>query len=814
MPEAVEFHQIHVGVRPTRVAVRVGSYEGWEHSALRILEVLSATWGGAGDIIIPGDDAGVTHEQLWTAVELFDPDVWATHVATYRGYQLKDPDGYERFLDAEIDELNRDNDERRGDRRAQLHEFYTREPLSQWEPPASFWERARSRLAPSWDRQYGHAERIRDDELPTGLLVDVTQLSPLPDRIVVAKTDHLPIPARLLIASRFGALAPSARASLEERGVSIQDVSISEDDLARVVGACWGGSRWPGVELQKQLAERLGFAVDDDSGYVALSALQEHGPFAMTMIGLAQFMRPVPVRHDWPLVVVVGDTADDFALAMSFDRCMGPSHWLPPSLLGADTVGILMTALGMPRQRDDRHRTIHVTSCSLDHAALEPIVARMARERGIDKVRISLPVPVPNHRPLTVADTHLASRLEDELFVGGTTGRGIRAQLPSGVEARNPVQLSWWNDVVRFDHQLPPRWPLNEHVVARSGAWRSRARVTREGIAFHSHPLGFISGSLRLDQVVDNPRLRFLDAKDAFEVLSAEAGIELVESPAGRYTARTTELWGGLAALTSDMQRPLVRRILDAFQSKAPSGKAPGNYILERRYLSVSDLQESTRAVEELSEYVDRFLHTGLLRRGLCLACPQCGSFAWYDADDVGQNFRCVRCRTSTVIDSEVVRGAGAEPTWYYALAEVVYQACRANFNVPVLALHQVAGTSHSVLGMTDHEVRFPDDSVEIDLWGIVDGRIVLGEAKSVGVLEASAAKRRKKASRLRRAADSLTADILVLATAASSWSPSSVQAIDDAFAGARCQIDWRVSVDPYLIDGSPGGQASASPAS
>jgi hypothetical protein len=315
--------------------------------------------------------------------------------------------------------------------------------------------------------------------------------------------------------------------------------------------------------------------------------------------------------------------------------------------------------------------------------------------------------------------------------------------------------------------------------------------------------------------VVDNPRLRFLDAKDVFEVLSAEAGIKLVESPAGRYTARTLELWGGLAALTSDLQWPLVRRILDGFQSNAPSGRDPGNYILERRYLSLLNLQETAQALDEVTQLVDRFLHSGVLRRGLSLACPQCGSFGWYDADDVGQSFRCVRCRTSTVIDSRVVRGGGTEPTWYYALAEVVYQACRANFNVPVLALRQVAGTSHSVLGMTDHEVRFPDDSVEIDLWGIVDGRIVLGEAKSGNELEASAAKRRTKASRLRRAAEALSADVLVLATAAGSWSEGSVNAIEQAFAGARCQIDWRVSVDAYLADtSSPGSEVSSAPAS
>src|SRR5262249_22839518 len=152
--------------------------------------------------------------------------------------------------------------------------------------------------------------------------------------------------------------------------------------------------------------------------------------------------------------------------------------------------------------------------------------------------------------------------------------------------------------------------------------------------------------------------------------------------------------------------------------------------------------------------------------------------------------------------------GGGSEPAWYYALAEVVLQACRANFNVPVLALHEIAGNARSVLGMTDHEVVFSDDDkVEIDLWGVVDGLILLGEAKTGADLAASSAKRTKKARRLRRAADALSADTLVLATAASAWSESSISAIEDAFSGSRCQIEVRVGVDSHLHDAGDSTQ-------
>lgn len=810
MAEPVEFHPLVVSVRPARVAVRMGRYEGWEHSALRILEVLSVTWGGAHNVIVTTDDDGTSHEQLWAAIELYDPDVWASHVPTYRGYRLRDPDGFDRLVEAEAKKFA----ERSGDdldrARSQIRDMLMNDgAVNAWTPPAAFWKRARERLAPHWDRQHGHPEFLNEDGLPSGLLVDVTQLGPLPSQVLVPQVDEMPLAARVLIASRWGAVSPSARAKLEERGVRVRDVPIPEAELPNVARACWGGELWSGLELRRAIAEALGRDPEDEQPSVDTTELDTHGPFAVSMVGLGDFVRTLPLRRDWPLVVSVGDTADDFALALTLDRCIAPALWVPPDLLGSDTVQTLASALSFPGVREDRDRAVHLISTSLDESRLAALANELdgALVTGRGRVSVSLPAPLPPYRPLTVMDVQRSGSVEDEIFVGDTTGRGIRAQLPTGVEPVGPLHpLSWWNDVSRGDHQLPTRWPLNEHIVARSGSWKSRARVTRDGISFCSHGLGFISAGQRLEQIVDSPRLRFLDAKTVFEILAEEAGLSLIESAAGRYASQSVRLWGGLRPLIDDLQRAVVRQILDAYQSTARSGEQPGNYIADRRYLSRDDLSGATEGSADLTEVLDRFLLAGILRRGLCLACPQCLYFGWYDAIDVGQSFRCWRCRTETVANSTVVKGGGAEPIWYYALAEVVYQAHAHNFSVPTLALHEVSAQARSVLGMTEHRVKLPPvdgageaDEVEIDIWGIIDGRIVLGEAKSSNQLESTAPDRRKKAQRLRRAAEALTADTLVLATAQDDWAPSAIEAIDEAFDGARCTVDVRTNVDPHL---------------
>ena len=116
----------------------MGRYDAWEHSALRVLETLSVTWA-APRIAITTDDDGNSHEQLWAAAEMYDPDVWASHVPTYRGYQMKDPDGYEEFLDREVKKWR---DEHGGDHdkaRAQIHDLYMRRgSITGWMPPEAF----------------------------------------------------------------------------------------------------------------------------------------------------------------------------------------------------------------------------------------------------------------------------------------------------------------------------------------------------------------------------------------------------------------------------------------------------------------------------------------------------------------------------------------------------------------------------------------------------------------------------------------------------------------------------------------------------
>ena len=71
---------------------------------------------------------------------------------------------------------------------------------------------------------------------------------------------------------------------------------------------------------------------------------------------------------------------------------------------------------------------------------------------------------------------------------------------------------------------------------------------------------------------------------------------------------------------------------------------------------------------------------------------------------------------------------------------------------------------------------------IEADLWMVIDGAIIIGEAKRGGTLGSTAAARKRVAQRYPTLAQLLTADRVVFASDAE-WQTTSRNAVDSAFA-------------------------------
>ncbi len=145
-----------------------------------------------------------------------------------------------------------------------------------------------------------------------------------------------------------------------------------------------------------------------------------------------------------------------------------------------------------------------------------------------------------------------------------------------------------------------------------------------------------------------------------------------------------------------------------------------GDYLqsLGRRFLSFGDAQAVTGLpAVELRSLIDVFLGRGILWRGLSLQCPECRYAGWYRLADLDQLFRCTR----------------------YGDGQLV---------------------------------------AEVDVWAIVDGRLIVGEAKTTDRLASGNLGEERTTGRLVYVAEAITADELVLATTAPAWHPSTRAAV------------------------------------
>lgn len=809
---SIHYRRLRRRIRPARVATRIARQpEGWEPTAMRMLEDYSITWGGAGDLLVPAGEDGQVDASLWPLIELYDADLWGTYVGTARGLQLADPNGFKTWLTREARRWAR----KYGGGVAEARKLLTADHAMTsdwdgWPPPDLLAEELRRRTAPVIQSDHVLFVRYRADGGVERPLVDVTDLEPLPARVRLLDTHRLPIALQLIIAMRFGALAPDHQRRLVDAGTVIETVPVEEDDVPVVLRLAWSGLPRGFRSLYRSYtrgdAGTPPFMEDD---------FLNTTPFQLASLGCTRMSRGFPHLDDTPVVIVVGDHVDDFCYALALDRCGVPAIWLPKKVVdvGDDRAEMVLTALATcledPGSRELEHRPTVLRSLSVASEELNTLAERLTSKLGRSRAAptVTEDVPVPPHRLPALLDPRCFDEDLAEPFSSDDMARGVPAAVPTAVRSADPWKLTWWVEVNDPHYSLPARAALNDLVVAESSGWRATARCGRDGISYFSHASGISSGGAPIEQLVERPRLRFPSATKIFDRLFMSAGLKLQESPAGRFRRLTTELWGGLKPLAEDLSDPGRLRLLQAWLSMAESGAAPGVFTSgQRRFLSLPDaVAASGMSTEQTRAVLDTLISRQILRRGFALKCGHCLHFDWYALDEIGQSFTCRRCRTSTVVTQSVWRN-GDEPTQYYDLAEVVQQALRGHFEVPVRALAQLKQDVSSLEQIPEVEVtdEHGDIQLEIDLLAIADGRLFIGEAKTADVLQKTKKGELKWLHRFAGVATALTTDEVVFATAAGKWSPRTSGAIRGVFKGGPT-----VRLLAGLSDGAEDGQGS-----
>jgi hypothetical protein len=652
------------------------------------------------------------------------------------------------------------------------------------------------RLAPLHRLDLLVGQRFHADGEIESPLTDMTGLADLPfmelHQIDAREVDQ---DIDLMLAVRFGAVSPRYEADLAKRGVRVVREAAQPIDAAVLTRLALSGSLREGDwGMHKAMREHAGAPIPADPVWSQASFYSRSAfGWSQYRCGWRQYLRKLPL--EWPYVLVVGDTFRDFALGLALERITGFASWISRRLVNGDGELEDDVRHELVRVLDDSHRRsgepVNVVSLSLDDADLTATVDRIRAARyvgayGGEHIFPKAYRDTEHGWPRRLYD----ERSEDiryEPFEGNTMVGMLTTPQPS-VIGTNPERVTWQVDVLVGDVHFPVRSALDKVVVATGDRETDRVRSGSEGISYHSHSLSvFTFANSPLDQRLARPRLRAPTANEVFQALLAHAGLRGARSNAGRFTEQTIERFGGLDAALEAVRSPIAGKVLQAYRSKAESGVAPGVWLtgLRRRFLSLDDMAKAASLVSDediakLRLLADDFVTRRLLRRGLALVCPICRYAGWFRLADLDEEVACQRCRTKWVITQPTWRLPKNEPAWHYELDEIVFQAVEGNVAGVLITLDKLREKARGDFLFTPEMDVFEKDVLlaEVDIWVAVQGRVVMGEAKTTDALD-DKGKDDEVAQRLFRVADAVSADELVISTTQPAWRPKSKNAID-----------------------------------
>jgi hypothetical protein len=784
------YRSVSVSARPPRLAVAIPGGDEWRREAIHVIEALSEVWGGAGDAIFVAN--GDAPPPVWRALERFDADVFGYYVDTFATWQQDEPDAFKRWVEeAARHYVAQGSTNTVDDWREELtKEEWTRRPRRDWKPDAAVEERIRTTMSPFYLGDTIFDTFVGLDGFPGYRFVDVLRLEPVsPEPLIVVDGSEYGEDVELLMAARTGLATTAHREALTALGVKTQTVAIPTPSLSRALEYAWTGEtgrQLGGSWLQGQTG----------SGHRAT-------PFGHSVATCSWFG-----REGWPpppFLFIVGDTAEDFALAFLLSRITQTAAWLPSRLLEGNrakaTVQALTSTISNLTQHPSGERAVRFSSASLSLLEIQEVRDSVVASIFFPDLAEHISVVDPN---LLSPDVHwrlwdeqVNQRTDSEAFMSGVQTGPIATPLATVSTPDRGSEVGWIVDADVIGHRVPTRAVLADLVV-ETAPIGNLLRPARDGVSYFCFR-GFIENALSLHLNLLRPRLALPSAEAIFAALLARAGLQGRSSAAGGFARHAEQLWGSLDALAESLSNLAQSRVLAAYLSEADSEVEPGVRldVVGRRFLSFDNFMSvSEQSVEPTRQLVDDWLGRKILRRGLVLGCEQCRYSGWYDIDDVGAAFTCQRCRERNPLVVQAWKQPASEPNWYYDLAEPIYQALRGNIHAPVFCLRTLKKDSTSFLFTHERDVHDSKTGSlvgELDIWAIRDGRIIVGEATTTDDFGGQLS---KKLSTLRRIADAVTADDVVLSTTAPEWQPNVVKQGTERLGVGRASVQFLTASD------------------
>ncbi len=738
-----EYRSIGARLRPPRFIVAYRPGQDWIRTARRAIASMYKVWGGNGATIVPVNESDIMPEVLAHLMRQYDPDHIAVHVP---------------FIDATYDDP------------AEFNKV-AKERILQGEDRDVVWSRLTATQADpgDWD---GLAEQANiycspfKGFVPTTYEFESTEIiwlhhaynsggllssvSSTPGkRMYTLDLSQVDPVIALMVETRIGSIDPAS----DERHEAIE-LPVADADLPNLVRLSitrtTPGEIWNPQAYSLSAVNSI-HALDPNITIDRVLTETPFGRSGQSTFKIRAFSSP-------PVVCVIGETAEDHALALLCDRLFLHASWIPTHLLSEDEPlreTVISALLQLRHLAFRSNRPMLITSVSEPPTAVDSLTAELdamttgasTEEEGsiarLSSVESITPSALVTERGRCVLADPVAFRLRRRIPVANDAGdismlTPIALPMPQIVEHEGSG-VCWYVDVWLREHQLPARASLLNERLQNSpySVADSLVRVSRDGLTFASLNfeafVGHASPEIRLAQ----PLLRFPSADLLFAELAAAASAHVERSPAGRRSAIAVEMWGSLSALTADLVGS-IRSLLNAF---LPPRGARGNYgtgyeIRGNGYVAIEDASTLLGIDQyEARDTIDRLLALKALRQGFLLYCARCRSYDFYNIDQVGSTFECHTCGHAGQLSRGRWYVGDPEPHWYYALDQVVRDLLLTHGDVPLLAIAELSKRSSSVLWSPELEVTDSSGTIELDMCLVIDGRIVVGEAKSNSTL-------------------------------------------------------------------------------
>lgn len=796
-PPPLEYAAANTMLRAPRVAVVIdGSDNGWVDAARIALTQCTTVWGGAGFVLVP-HRSGEVHPAVLEAVTKYDPDYVAISARTIAEREAADPGG--------IVIQGADGSPLAGAERMQLLERAGEQVVSEVAADAARHVVVAATSSHRMDLSADRGEVEIDDAYchitsngPAGM--GLTPVAAL--REAANQRPCLSVPP-----SWGGAIGVLTAAK-------VGAAQWAQDEPSRQPT---GPRAWKVAAWLQELSSTVPAEADDlalNPRGAALSFRVEDLPSAWwtSQIGLTS-VSAGSTRLS-PGFVVVGDSADDFALWLVLERLYGRAVWLHSDWMASETPEFDEIRTSAGRRLQATRHGVHVCSARSDADAVEVVRAginaaapKAPAGRRLRRLAVtSGPVPWRPVGMLTLA-------AEDQFGVehpvpvhrGADGGFTLVAKPPTGSLSRladDDDRFSWQVDLALEGTFMPrARGLLGHHLCApdqdQHHTW---IRSSRAAVTWHSARFDLVLEGEPAVRKIARPKVRELSVQEWTAAMAEQRGYEIQHSSAGISAHVLANLFGGRHQLIDSMGGPWRT----VFRRFGPAG-APGNRGTTARYpegegavltghggiLTFEGIRAcwaDESSADDVRQQVDSLVRRRVLRRGLALQCHECHKVAFVAVDSLGQVNRCGSCSALNDLDRAAWKKPADEPLWFYDLHPVARELVSQDGDLPLVVAHYIKSSVRSFSDVAETELLNGRRPVaETDLLIHADGSLITGEVKAGNELHAYRKERDRAAVKRAIWADAVRADEILLATTQDRWAESSI----DAMVSALTRYRW-----------------------